>query len=499
MTIYILDSNGDFLLDDNGDYIIQYEAIIPLSATISGGGSSITVLDQYTPYAVASGSGSLSCILSSEISLSANLEGTSGLYTTISDLPSEFSATASGSGSMLTLLDRFYNNALDHITIELNGEDVTKYLLEYSREHQVCTGIHLATMKFGYRDLDVNLWDEIILYEYDTKIAKFYVAKIDKPANENLVSLELQDMSKKMSDYLIDEVIDLSKPKWQAIPEALKVKYWIQYFLDLAGIDVRFEVSDDGGTMGINSTLGMQMLYDQILTLLQMAGWYYYFDPDGTCVIDTLSIKKSYGNNYDYKLLNSQILNIEQNLDDSQLRNLAVVWGNSNPQYPLVYVYKKRGTSWQIDNDDWRAVVLSNHSIYSLADANKLAKQILDTFSPMVKEKTVTFINDPGISIGELVYIDSDVYNGVGRATTVSVECSAKGMVHKAILDQRCPRLFAYLGTPPLPPDYLPVRWAESNSQGYYNTIASPNVRIDDEYNIRSSNITGTITNIFLL
>lgn len=395
---------------------------------------------------------------------------------------------SSPNGNSVTILDRIYVNALDHITILVEGSDVTEFLVEYRREQHICDGIHLCTLKLIKTDLQVQVWDEVILYEYDIKTATFYVSNIRYPREEKAIILELQDMSKKLSDYLIDEIYDLSKPQYKDNPETLNVRYWIQKFLTLAGISYRFAVSGDGGTMGTTTMLGMQMLSDQILTLLQMAGWFIYFDADGVCVVDSILIRKNYPG-YDYRLRDEQILDTKVNLDDASLRNLAVVWGNSNPQYPMVYVYKKRRTSWQIDGKDLRAVVLANGSIYSTYDANKIAQNILDTFSQAIKVKEVRFVNSPNIILADLVWIDSRTFNGVGRVTTITVEVSPAGMIHTLILDEKCPRLFAYIGAPPedLPPSsvsFLHPRSSRNNC---------PNPLMYEDLNLRSSTITGSL------
>jgi hypothetical protein len=497
MPVYILDDNGDFLLDQNGNYIIQSEIKTSLSFSASGSGSLSTDLDGYTPYSVMYGYGDLSTSLSSVLGLSSSFIGTSTLLANLNSLGSDIVVVPSGIGNLSATLDIIFSNVLEHVIIDIGGNNVTKYLIEYTREHQICTGIHTCNMSLVDTGINIQLWDEIILYEYDRKIAIFIVSKIDRPANEKRINLELQDYSKKMTDYLITDIYDLTEPIYE-IPSndyMLDTDYWIGLFLDEANI--AYDIVTSGSSkMGTTSSLGMQMLYDQIVSLLQMNGWFFYFDKDGVCIIDKLTIKKSYSG-YTYKLTDKNILKMTQRLDDNMLRNWAVVWGNSNPQYPLVFISKKRGTSWQIDEADYRAVVLSNHSIYKTGDATRLANEMLATFSPAIKEIEVEFVNDPGIFLGDLVYIQSDVYDGIGRATTVSATCNAaNGLTNTVILNQRCPRLFAFLGIPPEPGVYQPVSWL---TQDYYHNM--PGFQCDDLYTIQSANLisTSTIVNIMLL
>jgi hypothetical protein len=390
-------------------------------------------------------------------------------------------------GTNYNIITKVYKNILDGVEILLNGSSIKNHLLEYTREQSICSGMQTGTAKIS-PGLIIDLWDAIEIYENEQKVVTFYVVKITTNVQDGSIDLELHDKSKKLVDYLIDTLYDLNSYKSQ------KSKWWIEKFLREVGISYTFLVKGEGQVMNPNSTVGRQMAFEQIQSLLQMSGWFMYINPDGVAIIDSLSITTRY-KSYKYTLKDKNIFSIKDKLDDSQLRNLAVVWGNSNPEYPLIYVYQKKQTKWMTGSNDWRAVVLSNHSIYSLSDARKLANEILETFSYAIKEKTVEFLFNINISLGTVIKIESDHYSAEGRITTIGSVCNSKdGLKNIITLDQKCPRLFAYLGVPPEPPEYMEVGWTAFDS--YVNF---PGYRVDDAYQLRSSYITGSVINIALI
>jgi hypothetical protein len=398
-----------------------------------------------------------------------------------------FNFINSGSTVIVSGGDRVLHNALTGVQIILNDTDVTNQLLQYHREQSLCTGIGVANFSF-VDNFTPSLWDEIILYEYYNKKATYIVYNINRDKITNTLTIDCIDYSKKLSDYLITESYDTSESAYNDTT----ARYWIQKFLIDVGVEYDFQVLTDGAPISNYTKIGLQVAYDQIVSLLQMSGWFMYFDPDGVCIITSLATKKKYSGQ-DFKITDRNVLRVNKKKKDDQLRNKVVVWGNSNPLYPPIRLSLFRRTPWQIDASDWRTVVLSNPYIYYQSEANKIAKDILDNFYQIIPEKTVGYANDPGISIAKVVKVQSSQYNGRGLVIVDEADCNSDGLVHNIILDQRCPRLFAYLGMPPEPPALQPVAWLTST-----NVVNFPGLVADDELVLRSYPIVGTILSVEL-
>jgi len=320
--------------------------------------------------------------------------------------------------------------AVIDIQVVKNSTDITSNVIRYNREGSICSSIFTGSLVLADNSNSVDLWDTITFYEYGIKRSKMIVQT--KTINENTgeVELSLQDYSKKLSDYLITDI-------YMTGDVISYSKYWIELFLNEVGLNYSINTSGEGGVISNNTSLGMQMAFDQIMTLLQQSGWYMYFDANGKAIIDDLKT----GSSRKYTLDDSKILSIVRNQDDSILRNRAVVWGNGT-----VYTDVSVKTPWQIDNRDQRAVVLANPYIYSQEDANELAQMMLSEFSVIKDEKVVTYVEDPGIIVGDKVTTKSKAGSYKGIVTDISVSASADGLIYTLVLDRKCPRLFSYFG-----------------------------------------------------
>jgi hypothetical protein len=281
----------------------------------------------------------------------------------------------------------------------------------------------------------------IEVWENGNKKGKFYVSDLDKSAKDGIIAMKCEDESKKLNDYFITESHSITTLQYS--------RPWIERFLDEAKISYTFTVdaSDQGVPLSNNTTLGFDAAFNVVTTLLQQTGWYIYFDPNGTAIIGDLNKDV---NNPDHTISAADFSTFERELDDDRLRNRAVVWGNSNPTYGDVFVDISVQTPWNYDAQDKRAVVIANGSIYNHSQALELAHKLLNEFTQIKDEKYLLVVNDYNMQLGEIVKVNSAIWNGRGLITSINASASPDGLVYGITLDQHCPRMFTFYSE--LPP-----------------------------------------------
>lgn len=322
------------------------------------------------------------------------------------------------------------------IQVLYDGTDVTTKVLGYSREQQICTGIGKLNIQFS-KNLGKNPdpWDKIVLYERGEKKGTYYIETHTYIADTGVIDVEAVDNSKKIQDYFVFNT-------WSS-DVVTTARYWIKKVLKAAKVSYSFSTTSTGSPVGINMSIGLDTAYNIIQQLLQQSGWYIYFTANGKAIIGDLNRNIE---NYNHSINDSDIINIEINKDDRRLRNRAVVWGNADPMVGgQIFKDISVQTPWNYDSQDKRAVVLSNSMIRDGATALELARGLLDEFAHILYTKNIFIATENNIEIGDSVLVNSEFFNGVGLVTTVGSEFSGNsGLITHIILDEKCPRLFAY-------------------------------------------------------
>lgn len=323
-----------------------------------------------------------------------------------------------------------------NVQLKHNGTTFTDDVVSYQRDWNICSGVcALNVVVKGNTSRNFGTWDTILLYEDGIKKGTFFVSDIIKAEGEGTKTINCQDGSKRAMDYF---VADTYQPTGMTY-----AKYWIEKFLDEAGISYSFTVADDGAPVNENTQFGPAGVYEMVVPLLQASGWYMYFDKDNDAIIGKLDVNLS---NYKKKLNDSDIISIETHKDDTMLRNRAVVWGNANyVSGTQVFSDISVHTPWNIDTTDKRAVVVANSYIENNTVANELATKMLKEFARITYTKTVKLAGAYNLQLGDIVFVNSKYYRGTGLITSLmSTVDSGGGLTTTLILDERCPRIFGY-------------------------------------------------------
>lgn len=320
------------------------------------------------------------------------------------------------------------------VQITNNGTDITDDVISYDRAHNICDGIAVASIKLiGATEHEFETWDKIVIREDGDKRMTAYISTITTDAVNGDKIISVQDGSKKLTDTFIDTQYEAG---------ATTSRYWIEFFLDLAGVDYDFNVATSGTLVNEQTLFGYTTVYDQIVPLLQQNGWYFFFDEDDVCIVGKLDVNfDSYTESFD----EDDILRLSVNKNDAMLRNRAVVWGGAEPfTNNNIFADISTITPWNYDEADVRTIVLANSYITSNFVAYQMAYQLLDEFAKITIEKAVEVHGFRDIQIGDIVKINTDYFTGTGLVTILQVQYSQETKKTTMILDKRCPRLFGY-------------------------------------------------------
>lgn len=322
-----------------------------------------------------------------------------------------------------------------NVQIEHNSSDITQYVISYDREHKICTGIGILDIVID-REIPVTFepWDSIDIHENGDFKVRYYVSDIVDEIPSGTISLRCQDNSKRLVDYFIPDSYTIEEPSY--------TRYWIEKFLDEAGISYTFDTSSQGNLLSNFTGLGLASAYEQILQLLQLSGWYMYFDGNGIAKIGKLNKELS---PVDASLSETDILSISVIEDDKMLRNRAVVLGAFDPifnHYASADVSVT--TRWNYDHNDKRAIVISNSNIPNKSSALGMANQLIKEFARITIEKHLEVTEARDLALGDVVKVSSRAYAGKGLVTTFGVTMDRNGLITKLVLDERCPRMFGF-------------------------------------------------------
>ncbi len=322
-----------------------------------------------------------------------------------------------------------------NVAIKIDGTTQTSHVISYQREHKICSGIGTLDIVLDNSYSGPTApWTNVDIWENGDFKVRYYVSQATQSDPAGTITLECQDISKRLVDYFIPDSYTIDYPSY--------TKYWISKFLDEAGINYEFTAAGSGNLLSNYTALGLQSGYDQIMTLLQLSGWFMYFDGNGKAIIGSLDIDLAEPAG---KVDNTDIIDIKRLSNDKMLRNRAVVWG----QYDAIrgeYAYAdiSKTTPWNYDRRDQRAIVISNNNIPNASSAYSIANVLLKEFTKPTIEKHITLWGARDYNLGEALNVSSGIWRGKGLITTFGTSMDRNGLITNLVLDERCPRLFGF-------------------------------------------------------
>lgn len=387
------------------------------------------------------------------------------------------------------------------VSVKHNGLDISEYVIQYEREHKICTGIGMLELEVAYTyPGSFDPWDEITIYENGEKSGQYFVSTASEGQPNSTIAISAQDNSKRLSDYFISDSYTIDYPSYN--------RFWIEYFLQEVGISYTFLTSEVGSLLSNSTALGLMTAYEQIMMLVQLSGWYFTFNYDGRMLIGKASSsfgsrKGTYGNN--------DIIEISLEKSDRMLRNRVVVWGKGDPETEQwIFADVSKPTKWDYDRRDKRTIVIANSNIRKTVDAFSLANKALLEFANITVEKRVQLVGAKNLVVGDIVGLRNPVYTGAGKVTTFGTSMSKNGLVTNLILDERCPRLFGFFdiggyvyvgtyGSGVWRKHILPQSWSGSGLLGFASGLYSASGWYDYSAGLVDLNVTDLHINSALL
>lgn len=316
-----------------------------------------------------------------------------------------------------------------------NGTNITGAVVSYERTHNICTSVGILTVEIvGNIGRTFDPWDSIDIYENGDFKVRYYISSVNHTNPKGIITLQCQDISKKLVDYFIPDTYTIETPTY--------TRPWIEQFLDEVGLEYEFTTASQGVLMSNFTQLGLVSAYEQLLTLLQMSGWYMYFDGTEKAIIGSLSI--DFADDIG-SVGKTDILEIKKISDDRMLRNRALVIGAYDPfRGTQAAADISVHTPWNYDHRDIRTVVISNSNIPDNESAYGMANMLVKEFARITVEKHITVHGFRDFNLGTALRVTSNVWRGRGLVTTFGTSMSKQGFVTNVVLDERCPRLFGF-------------------------------------------------------
>lgn len=316
-----------------------------------------------------------------------------------------------------------------------NSTNITSYVLDYTRSKRICTGVGELTINLSKTYTStINPYDTITIYENTIKKGTYFVAQVDKSLPTATISIEAQDITKQLSDYFIDDFYEITYPTTS--------RYWMELFMTEAGISYSFLSASEGHTMSMNTWVGRINLLEFIQQMCMENGWYFLANADNTLVIGSLDVDYS---TYSQSFVDTVITDLEVSKDDKMLRNRVLVRGNADP-FTNIWVTGevKIITPWNYDSMDYRSVLITSPDVPDVPLATQLAYQLLNETKKITEIKRVQVAGFHNLVPGNLVYIQSSFYNGLGMITSIQSKVDPRGELTTLLVDERCPRLIGY-------------------------------------------------------
>lgn len=315
------------------------------------------------------------------------------------------------------------------------GSDIKAKVLSYTREHNLCSSMSNLSLTTTLKAYNFLPYETITIEEDGVDKGEFYIATVEDSVPGNATVLSCQDATKRLADYFVPETTSSGEaPSY--------TRYWIEKYLDEAGVSYTFDTASSGTLVNNNSSFGMDYALSIITTLLMQSGWYMYADGNGTIHIGKVTVDMSnIVETYD----SHDILDIKVNKNDGMLRNKVIVWGAGNVDaQDYVFAHMDIMTPWNRDSNDYRTVLISAPSVRDNATAAGIASQILHETQQITYIKEVALTGFRNVKIGDTVFVDSRHFMGAGIITSINVRVSGQSAVTILTLDERCPKIVGY-------------------------------------------------------
>ncbi len=333
-------------------------------------------------------------------------------------------------------------------TVTIGGVDCSNRLVFLNRHHGICQMVASAEVGLDPTWAQAfSPYDEVIIHESDdgglTKTFTGYMANVGHSRMPPARVINCQCSLKKVIDYWYTS-FETGGSTVSALINSL-----------MTTVGVSYSINDSYGYPTAEEEWMNTSAMDVFQSLLTMAGWQAYSDPDGVIQIGRLMKGTAV---YTFNE-GDNLISVESARDDSWIRNAMAVYGA-----PGISV-KRYADDYEV-GDFERAGAFANPLVATEATAIDIANKALDLFDSELHVVHAEVLGDPDVQIGQTASV-TDTFTGLSAhtdmITTVRASMSADGYILDVMLGERCPTIWGFGA----PPQYL---YAATGGAGVYRS-----------------------------
>lgn len=330
-------------------------------------------------------------------------------------------------------------------TVTIGGVDCSNYIVFVNRHHSICRMVGEAEVGLDPTwNQAFSPYDEVVITEDGTKTFTGYVANIGHSRMPPARVINCQCPLKKVRDYWFTE-FSTGGSQVPTLIDNVMTEVGVSYSInDSYTYPTAEEEWDNISAMKV------------FQSLLTMAGWQAYSDPDGVVQIGVLT-RGTVSHTFNE---GDNLFNVESGRDDSWIRNAIAVYGA-----PGISV-KRYADDYEV-GDFERAGAFANPLIGTIAAATDVADKALDLFDSELHVVRAEVLGDPDVRIGQTASATESFTSlnaHTDMITSVRSSMSADGYMLDVMMGERCPTIWGFGAVA----RYL---YAATGGQGVYRSL----------------------------
>ncbi len=309
-------------------------------------------------------------------------------------------------------------------TVVIGGVDCSNRIVFVNRHHSICNMVSEAEVGLDPTwGQAFSPYDTVVITENGTKTFTGFMANIGHSRMPPARVVNCQCPLKKVRDYWFTEFSTGGS----------QVPTLIDSIMTTVGVS--YSINDSHTYPTAEEEWMNTSAMDVFQSLLTMAGWQAYSDPDGVIQIGLL--EKS---NPSYTFENGvNLISVEETRDDSWIRNAIAVYGAPGISVKKSHIVQYAGME--------RAGAFANPHIGTIELAEELAEKALSLFDSPLHVVHAEALGNPDVQIGQTATTIGDSWSGIYHTdmiTTVRSSMSADGYILDAMMGERCPTIWGF-------------------------------------------------------
>lgn len=360
------------------------------------------------------------------------------------------------------------------VVVYIDGVSLGQHVVSVTSANDVCQGVGGVTVVLDSSYVGtINPASLLWVEEYGQRVFTGYVNGFKREVPPAQCTIVGSDVLKKAKDYFLADPVYSS---------GQTVAYWIEYFLDLAGLTLRV-VDQTSSTVPPDTVFELEYIIEIIKKLCSTEGWVIFADEIGVVYVGDYV---SYGTPATSFTEGDNLISVNRHINDDWIRNKINVWGDG----AVMATVEDLANPYM--DGEIRAAAIYSQRITTNAQAQELADKLaVDMAAPYDgKMCEVVGNGDYFTQVGDTVLIQ-DTFTGLNQSClvyTVEDRMGPDKHTRNLGLDAKCPYYWGW-GSGVVPASG--IAYIGHKSEGVYrHTI------VTDSSVLRNVGLTGTALNI---